>query len=510
MPKELATFSAGDARPFSYRPIQHEQFLFPVHGIAQDITIIVRIQSEGPIKAPLRIWKKADFIEYSGAHKLFMGLFFGYMIAMALSNLFIYATTRNSTFAVYTGYVLSIAMVTATIHGIGFRYFWSESIWFQERAIAFFACSTLILIITFSIQVLDLKKTSINAFRLLRAVRYTFFLLIGLSFILPYSLLLQSILIMIALTTPVILFSSFMLAIKGNLIARYFSGAWAALLISGIGLTLENLGVYELPMDSSYLLMVGAITETLLLALALAISFSSQYREAEAARALAIKNERDALAAKDELLQLQEETKQALEYSVTERTLELEIAMRELSEANRELERLSAIDPLTGLMNRRYFDKRLLGESRRSRRERRALSLAMLDIDYFKKINDSYGHLAGDECLKVFASILQEQVKRPADIVCRYGGEEFVVILPATELDGASVLMEKVRLAVQESVTKFEGNNIQMTVSIGLTSSISESDEAPELLLAHADKLLYKAKEGGRNQVVAQAFVAQQ
>jgi diguanylate cyclase (GGDEF)-like protein len=161
-------------------------------------------------------------------------------------------------------------------------------------------------------------------------------------------------------------------------------------------------------------------------------------------------------------------------------------------------------------MNRRYFDKRLLGESRRSRRERRALSLAMLDIDYFKKINDSYGHLAGDECLKVFASILQEQVKRPADIVCRYGGEEFVVILPATELDGASVLMEKVRLAVQESVTKFEGNNIQMTVSIGLTSSISESDEAPELLLAHADKLLYKAKEGGRNQVVAQAFVAQQ
>jgi diguanylate cyclase (GGDEF)-like protein len=385
---------------------------------------------------------------------------------------------------------------------------WSNSVWFQERSIAFFACATLILIITFSIQVLDLKNTSTRAYRLLRAVRYVFFVLFALTFVLSYPVLLQSILIMIALTTPVILIASFRLAVQGNLIARYFSGAWAVLLISGIALTLENLGVYELPMDSSYLLMVGAIAETLLLALALAISFSTQYTEAENAKALAMKNERDAVAVKDELLALQEKTKEALEYSVGERTLELEIAMRELSEANRELERLSAIDPLTGLMNRRYFDKRLLGEFRRSRRERRAMSLAMLDIDYFKKINDNYGHLAGDECLKVFAGLLQKHIQRPADVICRYGGEEFVVILPNTDLQGASDLMEKVREVVHNTPVNFDNESIHLTVSIGLTSCVSGPDEQQALVIAHADKLLYEAKNNGRNQVIASAFVA--
>ena len=507
-PVAISAFVAGDDRPFSYRPIQHEQFLFPVRAESSDITILLRVKSEGPIKVPLRMWEKGDFIEYSGAHKLFMGLFFGYMIAMALSNLFIYATTRNITFAVYTAYVLSIAMVTATLHGVVFRYLWSNSVWFQERSIAFFACATLILIITFSIQVLDLKNTSTRAYRLLRAVRYVFFVLFALTFVLSYPVLLQSILIMIALTTPVILIASFRLAVQGNLIARYFSGAWAVLLISGIALTLENLGVYELPMDSSYLLMVGAIAETLLLALALAISFSTQYTEAENAKALAMKNERDAVAVKDELLALQEKTKEALEYSVGERTLELEIAMRELSEANRELERLSAIDPLTGLMNRRYFDKRLLGEFRRSRRERRAMSLAMLDIDYFKKINDNYGHLAGDECLKVFAGLLQKHIQRPADVICRYGGEEFVVILPNTDLQGASDLMEKVREVVHNTPVNFDNESIHLTVSIGLTSCVSGPDEQQALVIAHADKLLYEAKNNGRNQVIASAFVA--
>lgn len=501
-----AKFSVGDAQVFHSRPIQHEQFLFPILATTPDMTIILRVKSSGPIKTPIRLWQAHDFIEYSGMHKLFMGLFFGYMIAMALLNLFLYATTRNKTFAVYTGYVLSLAMVSATLHGIGFRYFWPESIWFQERAIAFFACSTLVLIILFSIQVLDLRKTSTRAYMLLQGVKWIFVLLAALIFVLPFTLLLQSILIMIALTAPMILFSSLTLAFQGNLVARYFSGAWAVLLAAGIGLTFENMGWYELPMDSSYLLMVGAIAETLLLALALAISFSTQYKEAAEARMLASENEKKALVAKDELLRMQEESKQALEYSVEERTLELEIAMRELSEANQELERLSAIDALTGLMNRRYFDKRLLAEARRSRREQRPLSLAILDIDFFKKINDSLGHLAGDECLMVFAQTLQKHIRRPSDIICRYGGEEFVVILPGTDLDGASKLMEKVRQAVEQAITQFEGKTIHMTVSIGVTSRIMASDDEQALIFAFADKLLYQAKNAGRNQVIAQVY----
>lgn len=197
---------------------------------------------------------------------------------------------------------------------------------------------------------------------------------------------------------------------------------------------------------------------------------------------------------------------QELEYKVEERTLELEIALRELSDVNKELERLSSVDTLTEVMNRRFFDKRFLAEARRSRRERTTLSVAMLDIDYFKRINDEHGHLAGDECLKQFASLLKEYIKRPADVICRYGGEEFVVILPDTDFDGAARLMEKVRSVVEKVSVKVEQIDITFTVSIGLTCKVLGSEDERETVVAYADKLLYEAKQAGRNKVIAKPF----
>jgi diguanylate cyclase (GGDEF)-like protein len=502
----LATYSTGDMRSFDQRVIKHEQFLFPIAGDNEHMLIVLRVQSDGPIKLPIRVWQYADFISYNSAHQLFLGLFFGYMLAMALSNLFLFATTRNKIFAVYAGYVIGLALVIAALQGVGFRFFWPDSPWFQQKGLMLFACVTLALVIVFSIQVLDLKRNSPRAYLLLSIAKYIYVGVFALAFVLPYTPLLITVLIMMAITSPVILLASLYLAIQGNSIARYFSAAWLVVLFSGVVLTTENLGVYNLPLNANYLLMVGAIAETILLSLALAIRFSTQFEETERAKTLALENERQAMAAKDELLKVQEASQQDLEYRVEERTLELEIAMRELSEANQELERMSAIDPLTGLMNRRYFDKRLLAEARRSRREHRQLTLAMLDIDFFKKINDNYGHPAGDECLRVFSQLLQTHIKRPSDVICRYGGEEFVVILPATEIDGATVLMERVRDALEQTVVEFEGEKIKMTVSIGVTARVITSDDQKEGLLGFADQLLYKAKQNGRNRVIAETF----
>jgi len=506
-PLELSsTFSAGDRRPFSERPIPYEKFLFPMLAKSADMTVIIKVKSNGPIKVPVRVWEQSDFIGYKGSHQLFMGLFFGYMFAMILSNLFFFTTTKNKTFAVYTAYVLGLALIVATLQGIGFRFLWPNSIWLQEKAVVLFASATLALVIIFSMQVLDLKNTSPRAFKLLQIFKGLYIFLFFASFVLPYALLLNTTLIMLGLTTPIILATSVNLATQGNLIARYFSAAWLVLLFSGVALTIENFGWFVLPLEASYLLMVGAIAETMLLALALAVRFSTQYKESQRAKLLAMESEREAMKAKDELLQLQETSKQALEYSVEERTLELEVAMRELSEANAELERVSAIDPLTNLINRRYFDKRLLAEARRSRREQRPLTLAMLDIDFFKKVNDTYGHPGGDECLRQFARMLQAHIQRPSDVICRYGGEEFVVILPATELEGGLKLMEKVRVDVENTPVVYEGKEIHMTVSIGLTSKIIASDGEKTELLSYADQLLYKAKQGGRNKVAAESF----
>ncbi len=165
-----------------------------------------------------------------------------------------------------------------------------------------------------------------------------------------------------------------------------------------------------------------------MLAFILAISYSRQRDFMLSAKEDALEKEREAVRAKQALIELQQSTQDELEYKVGERTLELEIALRELSEANRELEKLNTIDPLTGIRNRRHFDKRLQAEGRRSRREQTPLALAMVDIDHFKSVNDQHGHSAGDACIQHVATILQQQLKRLSDDVCRYGGEEFGLI----------------------------------------------------------------------------------
>jgi diguanylate cyclase (GGDEF)-like protein len=157
-------------------------------------------------------------------------------------------------------------------------------------------------------------------------------------------------------------------------------------------------------------------------------------------------------------------------------------------------------------MNRRYFDKRLLAEARRSKRELRPLGLAMLDIDHFKKINDEFGHLCGDHCLKVFAELLKEYVKRPSDVVCRYGGEEFVLILPSTEEEGLKKLLDNIRVAVANKMIMFEGKKISMTVSIGGCSRTMASEDEHEVILGFVDKQLYHAKDSGRNKVIVASY----
>lgn len=502
----IAKYKAGDAYPFSQRVIKSEKFLFEVPDTAHDLQVYIRADSKGPINVPIQIWSAKDFIEFSSLQKLFLGLFFGYMIAMALSNLYIYATSRNNLFLVYTGYVSSIALALASLHGVTFRYIWPNNVWLQEVAVPIFTCLTVIFIISLTINLLVLKTKSPTIFKVLRGIRYIFIGLLCLSFVLPYELVIKAVLVLLVVISPIIFISGAILAFKGSVVARYFCGAWGVLLLSAVAIALENFGFYDLIISGTYLLMIGAITESLLLALAIAINFNEQLLSAKQTRDAALQSEQEAIEAKDELISLQEKNRSDLEYSIEERTLELQVALRELSEKNKELEKLSAIDPLTGLMNRRYFDDRIVAECRRSKREMSKLGIAMLDIDHFKKINDSYGHLCGDHCLKIFALTLQETIKRPSDIICRYGGEEFVLILPNTDQDGLLNLLEKVRKEVESKHIIFEGQELHMTVSIGGCSRVVLSEDESTSIVAFADKQLYEAKASGRNRVIVKRF----
>ena len=171
----------------------------------------------------------------------------------------------------------------------------------------------------------------------------------------------------------------------------------------------------------------------------------------------------------------------------------------------RELYMLSTTDPLTGLGNRRHFNNVLETEWKRSCRNKSPLSFIISDIDHFKKFNDTYGHFSGDMVLKNTAYVVKECVKRVTDNVARWGGEEFAIILPETDMSGAFFVAEKIRAAVEETVLKIENDvEVKVTISMGVNSVVvGLVNEYPiEKFLADADEALYKAKELGRNRVV--------
>jgi diguanylate cyclase (GGDEF)-like protein len=173
-----------------------------------------------------------------------------------------------------------------------------------------------------------------------------------------------------------------------------------------------------------------------------------------------------------------------------------------LATANERLAHLAQYDGLTGLPNRRYFDKRLARAFRQAQRERRCLAVVMVDVDEFKKYNDLYGHVEGDHCLRRVAQALQSALKRPEDMVARYGGEEMVLLLPETGADGAALVAEAARSAVADLRIPYAATSIgHVSISLGVASRIPGQGESPSDLLKAADTALYQAKTHGRNQV---------
>jgi diguanylate cyclase (GGDEF)-like protein len=175
---------------------------------------------------------------------------------------------------------------------------------------------------------------------------------------------------------------------------------------------------------------------------------------------------------------------------------------RDITERKRteqSLKDLASRDFLTGVANRRHFFERAAEEHARSRRYRRALSILMVDIDHFKRINDQYGHTRGDEVLKTLCEASRRGL-REVDLLARIGGEEFAVLLPETNESGARIVAERIRQSVAGLKVRTEGAEIRWTISVGV-AGLLPSDTAIEECLGRADKALYRAKEGGRNRV---------
>ena len=188
-----------------------------------------------------------------------------------------------------------------------------------------------------------------------------------------------------------------------------------------------------------------------------------------------------------------------------------ETTQKKLIEANNKLEVLAHIDSLTEVFNRRHFDDLLHQEWGRLKREKGELSLILCDVDYFKNYNDTYGHLKGDQCLRLIAQTINSTIHRPSDMVARYGGDEFVLLLPNTTLDGAQHLAEEILNRIYQLQIRHEESPLtdHVTITVGAGTGFPNDDLPEDKFIWLADKALYEAKRRGRNCVIGKTWSRQ-
>jgi diguanylate cyclase len=494
-----ASYVLGDEKPFAQRTVKHQNFVMPIQLTPGLNQIYIRLASAGTIEAPFRIWDPESFHEANRDVNLIQGVLIGILLVMVVNNLFVFFSTGGINYIFYVLFVASFLLLHQTLTGFTFAYVWPNAVRWNSIAISTFIASTGLFACLFANSFLKLKEFSKPAWVLMNAFAAGCGVLVALTFFLPYSITVR---LGAAIAVPVSL-AALLIGCwrwwQGARFARFYCLAWTSVLI-GIGiLSAEKFGLIPSTIWTNHAPQMGIILSVILLSFTL-VDRTNHDRSLRAnAQAATLAHERQARAAQEALIKLKEETNRQLEQRVKARTSELNQTLDQLQTANDRLLLLSTTDGLTQVSNRAFFDNALATEHRRARRMGAPLGLIMFDIDHLKQVNDTYGHMTGDACLQVLAKLMRPWIHRAGDVLARYGGEEFVILLLGCNLESSTALAEKFRVAVEELQISHEGKVIHLTASFGVASGVPDQQSNPQDLVVTADKMLFLAKEGGRN-----------
>jgi len=436
----------GDQFPFSARPIHHRFFAFDHHYPSESTQIFIRIETPDPMIVPIFFGSLGDSAAQDLIHGYSYGLIYGIVIALLLYNFILYFNIKRERYLYYVIYLSMFLVNNIGYTGHGFWLFWSDNTWWQHWTNP--VCTMLYSVtgIIFALSFLQTRSLFPRTFSLISTTCIALTIMLGIFILLDMQA--ESVILAV---TFVIFFSVSTLSLallslnSGKREVKYFLFASVATLFGASVTAMAVLGIIPYSELRFRAVEIGIVIDVILLSIALAEQF------------------------------------------------------RLLQQDKLQAEKLSRIDPLTQIYNRRAFNEATAPIWHNAERYQQNLSIMVLDIDHFKIINDQYGHEIGDQALKSISNTLGEMV-RDGDILARWGGEEFTILLPETDLIQALTLAERLRETIAKLRILVDKTELSFTVSIGVAQKETEMSSI-ENLFNQADIFMYQAKQAGRNQV---------
>lgn len=493
---------AGDHADFSQR---QQPSRFPLFALtfphAGPYTLLLRVKTESLIMFDVKLERQQQYYQNEISSQVYYGLYFGMMIVLGYFNLMLMLYVRERAFLYNFMFILSLTMYEAGVSGFGDRYLWLGNNLVNDHILALSAICCFFFGGRFALEFLELKLRSPLAWRIGYPTISCYPLMLPLAFVLSEKImvaLLQGVGVLTAIYALAVMIQQ---SLRGNDWARYLLLGWSTTITGYCMFIFAMIGWLEYSDTILYLQAAGLGLGNVMVTTAIAARVRRERREKAAAMGKALQLSREVSQLTHEKELLQNTTSQQLQKEVDEKTRELNDMLEYLQHSNRRLERDSLSDPLTGLGNRRYLDSVFKDILYQCAQHRTSLGVVVIDADHFKQINDTHGHLAGDECLRRIAGILQKCCRRNLDILVRFGGEEFVMLLPSTDVEGVMKVAENMRRSVQQTPIKFGDKRIAVTVSLGVHVAVPPLDATPETLMQLADSALYLAKRNGRNRI---------
>lgn len=473
----------GDHLAASQRPYMHHKHVLPLELAAGNgQVILVRLQSTGNLNTSGQLVTPEVLDRVDQQDYLIYGIYFGMLLALAAYNLLLYLMLRDRAYLYYVLFTGCMILAMTSQYGFSSQFLWPGSVVWGDRAPTFAFSLASAFGALFARDFLQTRHRLPRLDILLRLETIVFALATLATLTLSYAVTLRAVSSLVPIFSLTCILAGWLVRRQGHAGASYFLLAWVILLFGGSTMTLRNIGLLPSNALTENLFPLCSGLEMLLLSFALANRIQNERQARERAQ-------QEAVAAKHETIVALENARYELERTVAERT-------EALVAANNELERLAHYDNLTGVANRALLHDRLEQARSRAERDGQGFALLMIDLDGFKRVNDTWGHDTGDRLLIHVAQQLQANL-RASDSVARLGGDEFVVILQSTsDPDGALIVGQKLLEAIRQPLLLDDGTALRAGCCIGVAVWSVHGNTAAALLSA-ADHAMYRAKAAG-------------